>query len=104
MMKLLYVLALCLLLQACGGGARAVPEEPQVQLPDSCAVGAQRESLRGYMADKYYWYSQLRAANEQATSLDAYFQSMLNVPLDRYSFTQTTESFNQVFTTGKRIG
>src|SRR5688572_29958320 len=99
-MKWLYLLALCAFLQACGGGG-SEPEEP---LSQACSVDAQRESLRGFMQDQYYWYTQLGVPNEAASSLAGYFQSMLYKPLDRYSFTQTTASHNQAFVEGRRVG
>jgi len=100
-MKWLYLLVLGALLQACGGGGGAEPEEP---LSQACTDQAQRESLRGFMQDEYYWYNHLNAPNEATSSLDGYFQSMLYKPLDRYSFTQTTASHNQAFVEGRRIG
>lgn len=99
-MKWLYLLVLGALLQACGGGG----SEPKEPLSQACSVDAQRESLRGFMQDQYYWYTKLGVPNEAASSLDGYFQSMLHKPLDRYSFTQTTASHNQAFVEGRRVG
>ncbi|HSI55824.1 MAG TPA: S41 family peptidase [Ramlibacter sp.] len=104
-MKFLYLAVLCGLLQACGGGgggAEVVPEAPAEPL--ACSVTAQRESLRTYMQDRYYWYSQLQAPAESAPNMDAYFQSMLWRPTDRFSFTESTALHNQVFTDGRRTG
>ena len=100
-MKLLYLPALCLLLQACGGGN--APDEA-ASAPASCAVTAQRQSLREFMDQQYYWSAQMGTPDEAAASLDGYFQSMLYKPLDRYSFTQTALSFNQRYTEGVRVG
>ena len=101
-MKLLYLLALCLLLQACGGGEAST--EPPASAPASCSIAGQRESLREFMDQQYYWYTQLGTPDAAASSLDGYFQSMLNKPLDRYSFSQTAVSFNQRYTEGVRVG
>ncbi len=101
-MKLLYVLAVCLLLQACGGGT-APPAEP-VSTPDACAVATQRQSLRQFMEQQYYWYTQLGIPDESADSQDAYFQSMLNKPLDRYSFSESQQKFDQLYNEGVRVG
>jgi carboxyl-terminal processing protease len=101
-MKWLYPAVLCLLLQACGGGGSAPPE--QAAAPQACSVASQRESLREHMQDRYYWYTQMRAPNEAAETLDAYFDSMLYQPIDRFSFTQSTALRNQVFIEGRRVG
>jgi C-terminal processing protease CtpA/Prc len=96
-MKWLYLAGLCLLIQACGGGGDEAVDP-------ACAPAQQRLSLRDYMDERYFWYTQLGVPNEGAATVDAYFQSMLYKPVDRYSFTQTAASFNQVFTEGRRVG
>jgi C-terminal processing protease CtpA/Prc len=104
-MKKLWILALAGLLQACGGG-----ESPAARWPDpsnasaSCSVDAQRASLDAWMQDQYYWYPNLGAPDTTATGMDAYFHSMLPNPPDRYSFTQSTQSFDQTFVSGWRSG
>jgi carboxyl-terminal processing protease len=103
-MKWLYVLVLGALLQACGGGGSASDPAPEEPSSEACSVSAQRESLRTYMNEQYYWYTQLAAPNDAASTLDAYFQSMLHRPLDRYSYTESTASYNQLFVEGRRIG
>jgi carboxyl-terminal processing protease len=101
-MKWLYFAALAALLQGCGGGSGDAP----VTAVDAqaCSIATQRQTLRDFMQTHYYWDANLRAPDESATSMDAYFQSMLYRPLDRYSFTQSTAEYNQVFTDGRRIG
>jgi carboxyl-terminal processing protease len=96
-MKWLYLAGLVLLLQACGGGG----DDPAAQ---ACRLPEQKQSLAAYMGERYYWYAQGGVPDEGAESLDAYFRSMLYQPVDRYSFTQTTDSFTQVFTEGRRVG
>jgi carboxyl-terminal processing protease len=104
-MKWLVLAAVALLLQACGGGSSAVaPANPPVADASACPVADQRASLRSFLDDQYFWYANLAAPNESATSMDAYFQSMLYRPTDHYSFTQPSVAFNQIFTDGRRIG
>lgn len=105
-MKFWCVLALGLALQGCGGGGSDAPDVPQGggEPPTSCSIPDQRQTLNAFMGEQYYWYSQLGVPNAASTSLDAYFQSMLARPIDRFSYTQTTESYNQVFAEGRRTG
>jgi carboxyl-terminal processing protease len=104
-MKWLALAALALLFQACGGGGSpAVATAPPPVDAAACPVPDQRASLRSYLDDQYFWYANLAAPDDSATSMDAYFQSMLFRPTDRYSFTQSSAAFNQVFTDGRRIG
>ncbi len=95
-------------LASCGGSsseddqpllASGYPEDPI-----SCDTDAQRNWLRDYMNDQYFWFDQQRPADTAATSVNEYFDSLLNKPLDRYSFTQSSTSFNQGFTEGRRTG
>lgn len=107
MRKLLYILALAASLASlasCGGGDRPVafPVEPDPAA--ACTLDAQRASLAAWMQDQYYWYPQLRAGDGGALDVDTYFRSMLPDPPDRYSYTQSAESFDQLFTTGYRYG
>lgn len=98
---LCYLAAACLLLQGCGGS------EESAGLPssaDACSVTSQRESLREFMQQEYYWYAKLGEAKESAETQDEYFRSMLYKPVDRYSFTESTAAFNQLFVEGRRVG
>jgi C-terminal processing protease CtpA/Prc len=108
-MKKLWILVCAALLQACGGGdsSQAIwpgASEGSADAPASCSVEDQRAWLDAWMQDQYYWYPQLAAADAAAPDMDTYFHSMLPNPPDRYSFTQSTASFDQVFTTGWRNG
>jgi carboxyl-terminal processing protease len=100
------MLALCAAVVSCGGGgdtATAVlPGSPDPAA--ACTLDAQRASLDAWMQDQYYWYPQLKPGDGGAQDMDSYFQSMLPNPPDRYSYTQTAESFDQLFTTGLRYG
>ena len=108
----------CLLLAACGGGgstpaAVAVnPAQPAVTTvasgypgdAASCSVAGQKRWLDDYMADQYFWNANRPTPNAAATTLDAYFQSQLYVPTDRYSYTQAIGAFTQFFAEGTRTG
>jgi carboxyl-terminal processing protease len=115
------VIAFAALLGACGGGAggdaagivssaaNATNAQQTISSgypgePLSCSVADQRAWLNDYMADQYFWNANLAAPNASATSLDAYFGSLLFVPTDRYSFTQDSAQFTQFFTEGTRTG
>lgn len=99
-MKWLTLAGLCLLLQACGGGSG---DDSSLE-PQACSLASQQQSLRDFMQEEYYWYTSLRAPDETAPTLDAYFQSMLYRPTDRYSFTESTAAHNQLFVAGRRVG
>jgi carboxyl-terminal processing protease len=104
-MKWLYLAGLYLLLQACGGGdAPELASEPSPTAAAACSIADQRQSLRTYMTDQYYWYSQLAAPDESAGNIDGYFHSMLAKPADRYSFIETTAAHNALFVEGHRTG
>jgi carboxyl-terminal processing protease len=135
-MKLLYVLALGVTLQACGGGGGPTnvaegpltpatpgnPASPAVPVPpdspispvppappppvggEYCSVQDQQLALQDFMQQQYFWYSQLGTPNAAASTMDEYFQSLLAKPVDRYSYTQSAASFNQVFNEGRRTG
>jgi carboxyl-terminal processing protease len=103
MQKLIFLVALCAALVSCGGGGgTAVAVDPGPV--DSCSAGAQRASLDAWLQDQYYWYTQVVAPNAGAADMNTYFHSELPNPPDRYSFTQTTASFDQTFGSGWRVG
>lgn len=107
MRKPLFVLALAAAVASCGGGSGDVTPVSFPGTPDptaACMPDAQRASLDAWMQDQYYWYAQLKAADGGAQDTDTYFHSMLPNPPDRYSFTQSTASFDQTFNGGWRIG
>jgi C-terminal processing protease CtpA/Prc len=100
--KYLFLAVLVSLLQACGGGGSApVAGDPQSA---SCTADAQRASLMAWMGDRYYWNTQLNPADLAAPDINGFFDSMLFKPVDRYSFTQSTESFESTFSSGWRYG
>lgn len=101
-MRRLAILFLVVLLQACGGGGGGDAASPPT--PEACTIANQRQSLRDFMQEQYYWYRDMPAPDERAPTMDAYFQSMLVRPLDRFSYTQPTEDYQQLFTEGRRVG
>ena len=100
-MRRLAILLLAVLLQACGGGGGDTAPPPSAE---ACSIANQRQSLRDFMREQYYWYRDMPAPDEGAATMDAYFQSMLVRPLDRFSYSQPTEEYQQVFTEGRRVG
>jgi len=114
-MKPFVLLALGALVQACGGGHQetasapppAVPSAPApapAEPPAICSLTDQRESLAAYMQQQYFWYAQLATPDANAASMDAWFQSALFKPTDRFSYSQPTAAFDQVFRDGRRTG
>lgn len=102
MRKWLFLALVAVLVQGCGGGGGG--SDSGASAPASCSIADQRASLRQFMQANYYWYRNMPAPDESATTMDAYFQSMLYRPLDRYSYTESTAAYNQLFTEGRRIG
>ena len=104
------LLAVCALLAACGGGGgggSAISDTTVAAYgnqPASCSVPDQRTWLKAYMADQYFWNSNLGAGNDAAPSMDTYFQSLLYTPADRFSYSQSTTQFTQFFAEGTRTG
>ena len=97
--------AVALALTACGGGGSSSNSPSGYpQLPASCEATGQRAWLRDYMNYQYFWYDRQGAANDAATSMAGYFDSLLFKPTDRYSFTESTAQFIQFFTEGRRTG
>lgn len=101
------------LLVACGGGGGGGAAAPAgaaglasgyPSAPVSCEIANQKAWLRDYMNDQYFWYDQQGVPNEAATTPGAYLDSLLFKPLDRYSFAQSTASFTQFFSEGRRVG
>src|SRR3569623_2476624 len=113
-MKKLWILVAAAFLQACGGGGSSSVATPPVTdnggsnsgggTPQACSIADQRQQLTGFMQDEYYWYSQMPAANTGATTMDAFFRSMLFQPTDRFSFSETTQAYTQLFDEGTFTG
>ena len=95
------------LLAGCGagsGGKATAESVPVSAIDDPCSVAAQRSWLRDYMSDQYFWYANLGVPDESAPNIDAYFQSLLYRPTDRYSFSQPTSDYLQFLRDGTRTG
>lgn len=96
-MKKLWILVLAALLQACGGGGGGTPSA-------ACSIASQRQALLDFMTNEYFWYQQLHTPDANAPTMDAYFRSMLNVPTDRFSFSEPTAAYQQLFSEGTFTG
>lgn len=92
------------LLAGCGGGGDGAASVPPPESPASCSVADQRAWLRSYLNEQYLFYANQGTPNEAATSIDAYFQSLLYKPVDRYSYSQPTAQYVQFFTEGRQTG
>ena len=85
-----------------GGGGTA---------PTDCSVGGQKAWLGAYMNEWYFWY-RISPQPDPAPYADvqSYFDALLytgssaDFPRDRYSGSQTTESFNRFFGDGATLG
>jgi hypothetical protein len=106
--------ALPVLLTACGGGDGG----PSVPPPADCSVLGQQTWLRAYMNDWYFWYRLSPNPSPAGfTTVDSYFAALkypggdlipgsttARWPSDRYSYSQSTESFNRLFGDGQTLG
>jgi hypothetical protein len=106
--------ALPVLLAACGGGGGDGSPPP----PVDCSVAGQQAWLRSYMNDWYFWYRLSPNPSPAGyASVDSYFDALLYGggdaipngggalwPADRYSYFQSTESFNIFWGDGKTLG
>ena len=102
------LLSASLTLTACGGGAgsgtSAILASGYPAAPVSCDTTAQRNWLRDYMFDQYFWYDRQGTPNASATTMSGYLDSLLYTTLDRYSYAQSTAQFAQFFAEGRRTG
>ncbi|MBI5276158.1 MAG: hypothetical protein HY854_06830 [Burkholderiales bacterium] len=110
-MRRLYPFVLSLLLAACGGGSsdadllpvEAPPQDPP-PMGEACALPAQQAAVSAYMAKNYFWYDHLGTADAAAPTISKYFESLLYKPTDRYSFTESTKTYEQRSSLGVRVG
>lgn len=105
--SLLAALALPLWLAACGGGDGYSDPTPPAA---SCGLADQKAWVSNYMDDWYFWYRiSPRPAPAPYTTVQSYFDALLytgtdiNFPADRWSGSQTTESFNRFFGDGATL-
>jgi carboxyl-terminal processing protease len=93
------------LLASCGGGGGGDGSSSGYPGgPVSCSADNQKAWLRDYMNDQYFWYDKQGTPNEAATSLGAYFDSLLFKPIDRHSFAQNATTNRQVTVEGTFTG
>lgn len=100
-------IAAAVLLAACGGGGGGSSDGSA-----ACDVASQKNWLRSYMLDWYYWTGQ--SPNPEPAgyaTLDAYFAALkyTNYPgvpngIDPWSGYQSTASYNQFFAEGRSTG
>lgn len=96
-------------LAACGGGGSG-GEDATAQGSD-CTVDAQKSWLAGYMDEWYFWRSLAPRPDAAASpSVDAYFAALKYAggdpafPADRWSGSQSTESYERFFGDGQTLG
>jgi carboxyl-terminal processing protease len=101
------VLGLAGVLVGCGGGGGDAGTTP----PQSCSVASQQSWLRDYMDDWYFWYADSPRPNAaQFGTVAGYFEAILSpgrspdFPPDRWSRSESTESFNRFFGDGATLG
>lgn len=89
-------------LSACGGY-----DSPTA----SCDLVSRQAGLSAYFNDWYFWYAlSPYPLPGSLPTIDAYFNALLytgtdpNFPADRWSFHQSTESFNRFFGAGQLLG
>ena len=98
------VLGASLWLASCGGGGGSDPGST------TCDLASQKDWLRSYMQDWYYWSG--ASPNPDPAAFDTvqkYFDALLYtgdpvVPKDRWSYIQDSAAYNQFFGAGKTLG
>ncbi len=108
LLRLFASLALPLAVAACGGGGSSEDPPPPAA---SCSVAEQKAWLTSYMDDWYFWY-RLSPRPDPApyATVASYFDAVLytgtsaSFPADRWSYFQSTESFNRFFGEGATLG
>ena len=95
------------ILASCGGGG----DGGTAIVPASCSVADQNAWLAGYFDDWYFWYRDAPRPSPGAyATVDDFFNASLytgtnpSFPADRWSFSQSTESFNRFFGDGQSLG
>ena len=99
----LVALASAVLLAGCGGGGGDASSA-------GCSVAQEQSLLRGYVNDWYLWTGLApNPAPDGYATVAAYFDALkfqgnATIPADRWSYFQTTASFNQFFAEGRSLG
>ena len=99
------LIATSLLLASCGGGGGDSNSGSA-----TCDLASQKDWLRSYMQDGYYWSGV--SPNPDPAAFDTvqkYFDALLYagdpvVPKDRWSYIQDSATYNQFFGAGKTLG
>ena len=104
------VLCAALALTACGGGGDNGREDPTPPAAD-CGLAGQQAWLANYMDDWYFWYRiSPRPVAAGYSTVESYFDALLyngtstDFPSDRWSYSQSTESFNRFYGDGATLG
>ena len=98
-------------LAACGGGGGDDRREGPAAPATDCSVAGQQAWLGNYMDDWYLWYRiSPRPSAASYSTVESYFDALLYTgtssafPADRWSYSQSTESFNRFFGDGATLG
>ena len=107
LLRLRLVPGLLALLAACGGGSEVDRAAP----PTDCSLEGQKSWLASYMDGWYFWYRLSPHPSAAAyTDVASYFDALLygggsvDFPRDRWSGSQSTESFNRFYGDGATLG
>lgn len=96
------------LLAGCGGGGNN--SESPAPVTDNCSPTAQKETLRSYMQESYFWAANAPDPEPGAyADLRSYFPALLfrgdaALPADRWSYISESASYNQFFEEGETLG
>ena len=104
-LKTACLLSAALWLAGCGGGG-----DSGASGSTTCDVASQKDWLRAYMLDRYFWAG--TSPNPDPAAFDTvqkYFDALLYagdaaVPKDRWSNIQDSTTYNQFFGAGKTLG
>ena len=103
------VVLMAAVLAGCGGGSG---EGGDAAAPAAdCSVAGQKRWLADYMGDWYFWYRlSPRPAPGSFADVQSYFDALLYTgtdpafPADRWSRSESTESFNRFYGEGSTLG
>ncbi len=106
--RAVFTACLAFTLAACGGGGGS---DTAPAAATGCSTGELNSWLSGYMDEWYFWRgASPKPAPDSVTPLASYFPALLYRsgaapwPADRWSFTETTASFNLLFGEGQSLG